>query len=298
MEWQGPYLNAGERNVHVWASQMGRNNRPCLVAASSVSPGCWTDGMITVQTFYEWLAEIVVPPLQGAGTYILVAAGNNTIRTPAGQLAMAPTAFNAHVNACRSGPYQQSNSTASLLAGDYLLFLSTNLGCQRAIPVLKTATITSRTITRGQTGSQTPREARSRVTRRLVRERDFRCRVTGVGVPAPRMLSPATRANIGNGDKPENAILMKADVHDQFDDYQFGFWSFNSRNVAQDGQVLRFYRFESSGAPSIGPGVTAAPMLARLGGPATPDPIAELFISHFTTALLWHVAGFGRDRSL
>ncbi|KAJ7803278.1 hypothetical protein B0H14DRAFT_2889203 [Mycena olivaceomarginata] len=310
MEWtlQAPYLNARERNVHVWASQLSRSNRPCLVA------GCWTDGVITVQTFYQWLAQIVVPAPQGA-TYVLVAAGNHTIMTAAGLFVMGPAAFNAHVNACRSRPHEQFNSTANLLAGDYLLFQVTHQSFQPAIPVLKTATITSRTTTRGQTGTHTPRDARSRVTRRAVRERDFRCRVTGVMVPvrqrgpnfkgmqvahifplgwmskAPSMLSSATRNSMGNGDKPVNAILMKADVHDQFDDYQFGFWP--------DGQnVFRFYRFENSGAPSIGPGATAVPMFPRLGAPATPEPIDELLRAHFITALLWHVAGFGRRQGL
>ncbi|KAJ7913078.1 hypothetical protein B0H13DRAFT_1874243 [Mycena leptocephala] len=276
MEWilQAPYLNARERNVHVWASQLSRNNRPCLVA------DCGSGS-------------------QGA-TYVLVAAGNHTIMTAAGLFVMGPAAFNAHVNACRSRPHEQFNSTASLLAGDYLLSQATHQSFQPAIPVLKTATITSRITTRSQTGTHTPRDARSRVTRRAVRERDFRCRVTGAmaparqrgpnfkGMQAPSMLSSATRNSMGNGDKPENAM---PDVHDQFDDYQFGFWP--------DGQtVFRFYRFENSGAPSIGPGATAVPMFPRLGAPATLEPIGELLRAHFITALLWHVAGFGRRQGL
>jgi hypothetical protein len=37
-------------------------------------------------------------------------------------------------------------------------------------------------------------------------------------------LTDATVVALGTGDIPENAMLMRSDVHDQFDDYQFGFW--------------------------------------------------------------------------
>ncbi|KAJ7222766.1 hypothetical protein B0H12DRAFT_1224102 [Mycena haematopus] len=92
------------------------------------------------------------------------------------------------------------------------------------------------------------------------------------------------------GDIDRNAILMRSDIHDQFDDYQFGFSYENGYN--------KFYRFEVSGAPSI-PKAPAynlhAPMrlLNALGPQQAPIP-NELFKHHFITGLLWYFKGFGR----
>ncbi|KAJ7196172.1 hypothetical protein B0H12DRAFT_1038426, partial [Mycena haematopus] len=89
-------------------------------------------------------------------------------------------------------------------------------------------------------------------------------------------------------------ILMRSDIHDQFDDYQFGF----SYSCLQENGYNKFYRFEVSGAPSI-PKAPAynlhAPMrlLNALGPQQAPIP-NELFKHHFITGLLWHFKGFGR----
>ncbi|KAJ7719701.1 hypothetical protein DFH07DRAFT_310028 [Mycena maculata] len=218
--------------------------------------------------------------------------------------------FNAHINACMNRMPEQPNSTASLLAGDYLLFQINGQAMERALPRLRSPVITSRNVTRSVTGTNTPRNSRSQMTRHSVRERDLQCRVTGTVVPmrerrpnfkgmqvahiyplghmnkARSILTSATRQSLGKGDIPENAILMRADAHDQFDNYQFGFWP--------DHGVFRFYRFERSGAPTIVQGSTV-PMYPRLGTITTAEPIAELLRTHFITALLWHVAGFGRS---
>ncbi|KAK6997035.1 hypothetical protein R3P38DRAFT_3221613 [Favolaschia claudopus] len=105
-------------------------------------------------------------------------------------------------------------------------------------------------------------------------------------------------------DLPENAFLVRSDVHDQFDDYQCGYWMVNG--------VLILFRIEKNGAPSVPDDLFGKPLRPAQGNPirapkgkgekATntkgskikePDP--RLFKVHFVTALRWHFAGFGRD---
>ncbi|KAJ6629057.1 hypothetical protein B0H10DRAFT_1987715 [Mycena sp. CBHHK59/15] len=300
MEWTAPnqYVNMGERNVHIWASRLGSNGHRCLVA------GCWTDGNLTVGTFYEWLDHIAV---QGQSPYALVAAGLNAGSMPI-------QAFIAHANACRSQIPQPRNSAAPLPQGHYFLFklnVAGGLPMDPVVPLLNVPLFTSRTLTRGATGTNTPRNSRGSQLRTAVRLRDLRCRITGTQAPQrtrgmnfkglqvahifplghmrkSTTLPHNVRTTLGNGNTPANAFLMRSDLHDQFDDYQFGFW------WHQNG--WRIYRFESSGAPGLGqPGNWG--MFPSLGGThTTPDPMPELFATHFVTCLLWHVRGFGREQ--
>ncbi|KAJ7733837.1 hypothetical protein B0H14DRAFT_513104 [Mycena olivaceomarginata] len=278
MEWTGQYLNLGERNIHVWATQYGPHGKRCLVG------GCWNDGGITIQTFHEWVEEIISDDLNWA----LVFAGPNTQH-------MLPPAFDAH----------------AMPLGDYFMYRVASNGLRPFRPKFRKLYINSRTVTRGGTGTNTPLNSRRHITRQTVRLRDLACRVTGIGVmqrlrginfkgmqvahifplgymsKASKVLTDATVAALGTGDIPENAMLMRSDVHDQFDDYQFGFWQ-----TGTHGPFV-FYRFERSGAPSVAHG-SATQMFPQLGV-APPSPTAELLENHFITGLLWHVRGFGRD---
>ncbi|KAJ7752216.1 hypothetical protein DFH07DRAFT_960648 [Mycena maculata] len=252
------YLNAAERNVHVWASVLSPRNHVCLVA------GCYNDGGLNFATFYTWLSHIIVAD-PAVHSYVLVAAGQNGIRAPNGQN-LQLVAFNAYVQGCMfQRTFVALNSTAVIPSGDYLLFqLTVNGFLQPVLPQLQRAQITSRIPTRGNTGTNT-------------KQRNHE---------ASTMLNAATRAALGRGDHPGNAILMRNDAHDQFDDYQFGFWP-DSQNV------LRFYRFERTGAMTLQQ-VCGSHLFPSLGTQAVPQPIVALLCSHFVTALLWHVAGLGR----
>ncbi|KAJ7851959.1 hypothetical protein B0H14DRAFT_2760858 [Mycena olivaceomarginata] len=323
MEFTQQYYNARERNVHVWASNLGPTNRRCLVA------GCWTDTghqQISTQMFFLWLNAILEPNPTGL-TYVLVWTGPNG--PPQMQDTLPVRDFLQSVNtAIFQGAYQHRNSPGFLQEGNYLLFgVAPQTGLRVVLPELKSTPITSRTVTRPAntgTGTGTPRSRRSEAVRMHVRARDRRCRVTGATAPsrprgtnykgmqvahiyplgywqnAQRLLSHGTMQILdfsnAKGDVDQNAVLMRSDVHDQFDDYQFGFWP-------MPNGVALFFRFEMSGAPSI---LTAA--AANLNGPmallppgplgnnAIAAPLPELFQQHFTTGLLWHVRGFGRER--
>ncbi|KAI0308800.1 hypothetical protein OF83DRAFT_1253728 [Amylostereum chailletii] len=97
-------------------------------------------------------------------------------------------------------------------------------------------------------------------------------------------------------DVPKNALLLRADVHSYFDDYQIGIF---------EGII---YKFEKDGAPSVTDTCDKLlpaksyrpPKAATLAATARYPDQKELEIEeallnfHFRTCLLWHVAGGGR----
>ncbi|KAJ7243587.1 hypothetical protein B0H12DRAFT_1188514 [Mycena haematopus] len=312
MEWYPwrRYLNAEKRDVHVWASENSVNGNRYLVA------GCWTNGgRITAQVFYDWLGEILLN--RSNGNYVLVFIGPRTPSVGVETEYMSSQAFQQYVNVSVTNRAYVQAGPQVLQAGDYLLFrLSAQGQLRRVVPDLRETPITSRTVTRPTgTGTKKNPHKRSQLVRNDVRARDLCCRATGILVlgrrrgqnfkgmqvahiyplgywnMANRLLSSQVRHHLAavKGDHAENALLMRSDAHDQFDDYQFGFWQ---RNNAGPGPA--FYRFERSGAPSI-PVLSNSPMGVPLGTTATPNFRSELLKSHFVTCLLWHVCGFGRD---
>ncbi|KAJ7809333.1 hypothetical protein B0H14DRAFT_3881042, partial [Mycena olivaceomarginata] len=135
--------------------------------AAVLVAGCWTDighQRIPMQTFYQWLDAIVYPDPAGL-PYVLARQGGN------GQHPMhddvLPTTFQQNVNnAVNLGAFEPRNSTGYLLPGDYFLFrLTPQRTLQRVLPNLKPTPITSRTVTRGATGTRTPRNSRSKMVR-------------------------------------------------------------------------------------------------------------------------------------
>ncbi|KAJ7189226.1 hypothetical protein C8R46DRAFT_1024396 [Mycena filopes] len=95
-------------------------------------------------------------------------------------------------------------------------------------------------------------------------------------------------------DISENTILLRADLHAQFDAYQFGFESsYNPQTKQWSRQSLRV--FERDGAASIPreriqTGTLFPPHADSLEGP----DVHPLFTTHhLMTGLLWHVAGSG-----
>ncbi|PPQ87618.1 hypothetical protein CVT25_005803 [Psilocybe cyanescens] len=127
--------------------------------------------------------------------------------------------------------------------------------------------------------------------------------------PYSGFIPKATRLDIGFGpnhpfanllsskaaaDKPFNAMVMRSDVHSQYDDYQFGIYK------------KKVIVFEKSGAPLLIKenriDLLDLPSSERYGDTLSPQDqtdIAEeiddrLILNHFITGLLWHVAKGGR----
>jgi len=155
--------------------------------------------------------------------------------------------------------------------------------------------------------------SRNTGTRLAVRMRDKRCLVTGqaaakrarggnftglevahifplMGVGAPEWTStllPSARVEVAtrqDADRPLNAILLRADIHSLFDDYQWSIWS--------EQGTHKVVRFEKSGATVLEPYPTANLRPSNLN---TIDPCSlELVRSHLHVALLTHVRGVGK----
>ncbi|KAJ7768141.1 hypothetical protein DFH07DRAFT_807880 [Mycena maculata] len=193
--------------------------------------------------------------------------------------------------------------------------------------------IATRIISRS--GTRTGGIPRNDATRASVRIRDLKCRVTGqpappgsrgynfVGlevahifplgaveqfrdaftysehrVPLYNPLGIATQPRVAHIDIPENALLLRGDVHAQFDAYQFAF-----ELSVESGQfaVPRIRLFEKYGAPSIPRnGLRRLKIATNPPDPNIPRSpnnaydVSPFFLAqHFMTALLWHVAGNG-----
>ncbi|EPQ53181.1 hypothetical protein GLOTRDRAFT_131461 [Gloeophyllum trabeum ATCC 11539] len=172
---------------------------------------------------------------------------------------------------------------------------------------------------RKKTASQTPSGASSKDSDKVdrnsavvnaVRKRDKACRVSGipavdrkrgrnftefhvahviplfatgmiVNSPLGTQLSITSPTDI---DVPTNAMLMRADIHALFDDYQFGI----------DAMTSMLYRFEKSGAPFLEGRHTMAIPLGTTGLAAEPEVRREYLRDHFRTCLLWHFKGGGQ----
>ncbi|KAJ6583319.1 hypothetical protein B0H10DRAFT_2234861 [Mycena sp. CBHHK59/15] len=185
--------------------------------------------------------------------------------------------------------------------------------------------ITTRTISRS--GTNTAGTPRKDAIRSDVCSRDLKCRVTGQNAPPGSRgynFSGLEVAHIfplgsagkfheaftwGAHEQPlyiplriprsprvkdidiiQNALVMRGDVHSQFDDYQFGFET--SRDPVTGRLALpRLRLFEKDGAPSINRNQSHYLHTVTVQGIA--DVNATLLTQHFLTALLWHVAGNG-----
>ncbi|KAJ7195048.1 hypothetical protein GGX14DRAFT_404195 [Mycena pura] len=88
----------------------------------------------------------------------------------------------------------------------------------------------------------------------------------------------------------KNALVLRGDVHSQFDAYQFAFEPSMNHQTHQFN-IPRLRLFERDGAPSISRQQPYRLQPAQSN--ATPDVNPLLLTQHFLTALLWHVAGNG-----
>ena len=101
-------------------------------------------------------------------------------------------------------------------------------------------------------------------------------------------------------DQPRNALLLRADVHSLFDDYQWSIWVCQVYSISsflipfqfEQGKPTRIVRFEKSGAAVLEPYETAEFSPSSLSG--TSAPSVTLLMEHLHVALLIHVRGVGK----
>ncbi|KAJ7573990.1 hypothetical protein C8J56DRAFT_803548 [Mycena floridula] len=82
-------------------------------------------------------------------------------------------------------------------------------------------------------------------------------------------------------DRPRNAILMRSDIHDVFDGYQFSYFHI----VSSRKQRLPSHRLERDGAPSLPKSFDNTMLLPPMSTIKTPDCNWNLLRGHFITSL-------------
>ena len=101
-------------------------------------------------------------------------------------------------------------------------------------------------------------------------------------------------------DQPHNALLLRADVHSLFDDYQWSIWVCQIYSIPyflmplqfEQGKPTQIVRFEKSGAAVLETYETAEFSPSSLS--STPAPNMALLMEHLRVALLIHVRGVGK----
>ena len=109
---------------------------------------------------------------------------------------------------------------------------------------------------------------------------------------------------VANADTPKNAMLLRADIHALFDDYQWSLWV---RTMSKKGNIFfiafqelpnnkfKVVRFEKSGATALAEPEQNKTINFNQSNVDTDFPSSGLIRDHFRTALLLHVRGFGRS---
>ncbi|KAF8512698.1 hypothetical protein JB92DRAFT_266126 [Gautieria morchelliformis] len=295
----GSYINESERNVHVWSSMVkacshdSKNffKKPTL----GLIAGCYIhDGWLPVSMLYNWLDRIMRLEEPEIGNMAL-------FRCP-----MDPRKVSFQVGniACPGGPPLQNTPTSMVQEGHYMIYRY-NKELNSFVPVwpqLITAKFKRRSPSPSQTCTPSPSRTLTRccvVTGQAAVQRARGGNFTGlevahifplmgVGIPEwTATLSASTRAQVLTrqaADRPFNAILLRADVHSLFDDYQWSIW------FAQG--IPKIVRFEKSGATAL-KGCQVRNL--RPSNLNTTAPCSmELLDAHLTIALLTHVRGFGK----
>ncbi|GBE85889.1 hypothetical protein SCP_0804130 [Sparassis crispa] len=295
------YFNEDQRDVHVWCSRVDID---CMLK------------LVAVNVFYQWLAMIInLNRSSQFDTLVLVPCKDPRLlsRTNHRSFFSSPSVdqhlpqdSTALLNPGHYAPYKLSDDNLIPVSIELHKLLCSSKHEQRRGP-LKPASSAS-------PSPKNDSERRSNKTRKTVRCRDKRCVVTGeealrrnrgynfTGLEVAHIFPLAFTGDATamaamphdvaeqlkdykSADKPENAMLLRADVHKLFDNYQFGIWP-------TDGTL---YRFERSGAPVIGrlPSDDVSQELAVLKAHGISS---QFFIEHFRVCLSWHVRGHGRRR--
>ncbi|KIK60445.1 hypothetical protein GYMLUDRAFT_244434 [Collybiopsis luxurians FD-317 M1] len=301
-------INIDQRNVFIWSNNVFFNYQLALIggmaftfeqafelqATTIYALGFYTDGTITYSN---------------VETMIWIILKNDT-GFPIHSLYVTPIDVNPQI---MSGRTYVKPLTKSKF--DVIEFIDLS----GAPPKLREAIIQSRTpgpSTRGTAGG-TRRSSKSRSVRDKVRRRDGKCRVSQTTAPfrsrglnykgfqvahifplgytrqasqivEPLLLPFVSHREIADG--PHNALLLRSDIHDQFDDYQLSC----KLVIIQGMRFWKIVRFERTGAPSVSatPGYLSPPVPSII----VEDFNEGLMKHHFETCVLWHVAGFGRGR--
>lgn len=307
----GSYINESERNVHVWCSIV----RPCSYNRKNLLnkptlgliAGCYVHGgWLPASVFYNWLDRIMTLEEDETGNMTLFRCPKDPRTMP---FSIGPIP--------RHGPPLERTLKSSVTEGHYMIYLydKQHNNCVPAWPQLVPAQFRRRSRSPSQTCTPSPSGTPSRDTgtRIAVRMRDKRCLVTsqaavkrarggnftglevahiyplmGVGVPEwTATLSASALAQVATrqvADRPHNAILLRADIHSLFDDYQWSIWS--------EQGIHKIVRFEKSGATVLDQYPTADLRPSSLN---TTSPCSlELLRAHLHVALLIHVRGVGK----
>lgn len=262
-------------------------------------------GWLPIFVFYEWLNRIMELNQDDRGNMALFPCDDP--RTKPFRIGWFP----------HHGKYLPKGSEDTIKAGHYMLFKfdKASKSFVASWPTLVSANFKRRSRSPSQTCTPSPSGSarRNAGTRIDVRMRDRRCLVTGqAAVKRARggnftglevahifplmgvgddvwteLLSTTAQKAVLNhrlADRPCNAILLRADIHSLFDDYQWSIWF--------DHGKARIVRFERSGATVLEHYDSADLRPATLD---TIDPCSmELLDAHLRVALLIHVKGVGK----
>jgi len=305
------YVNESERNVHIWCSLVKSCTYKKFAGKSTLGlvAGCYVHNWLPVSVFYKWLHVILDLSAKEKGNMALFPCPD-----PRKQ---------AHRIGAIGVPNQKplsKQSTDNMEAGHYMLFRydPTKNSFFSAWPTLTPTNFKRRTRSASQTCTPSPNssstQSRDTQTRIDVRMRDKRCLVTGqAAVGRARggnftgfevahifplmaventdwtdLMPPAARQQVCTrqvADRPHNAILLRADIHSLFDDYQWSIW-------VEQGKPRRIVRFEKSGAAVLeqNESVDFSPTSLSTAVP----PSMPLLMEHLRVALLIHVRGVGK----
>ncbi|KAJ7718820.1 hypothetical protein B0H16DRAFT_1796904 [Mycena metata] len=163
-----------------------------------------------------------------------------------------------------------------------------------------------------RTGTNTAARRRD-ITRLEARRRDLGCRVTAQKAPAGSrgydftgltvLLHPLygwynipQQPAMNHIDIPQNAIVLRADVHSQYDAYQFGLEPRVVQGTTSgklEYSVPEVRIFERDGAFSLDRSEKL--FMKPPAVPGTTDVNHMFLLQHLMTGILWHVAGNGMN---
>jgi len=248
----GSYINESERNVHVWCSIV----RPCSYDSKQLInkptlgliAGCYIhNGWLPVSVLYNWLDRIMRLQAHETGNMALFRCPQDprNLSFPIGSIPRPKE------------PPLERTLTSTVKEGHYMIYLydKSLANFVSVWPQLVVAQFKRRSRSPSQTCTPSPSgtPTRNTGTRIAVRMRDKRCLVTGqaavkrarggnftglevahifplMGVGIPEWTAPlpaSARAQVLTrqaADRPYNALLLRADVHSLFDDYQWSIW--------------------------------------------------------------------------
>ncbi|KAK0472850.1 hypothetical protein IW261DRAFT_1424006 [Armillaria novae-zelandiae] len=314
------YENEDQRNVHIWASEPPDSERLLI----RLMAGCYTSDRhpIPASTLYEW-CQIGYPSFgtkiwhKGTSMCVYLFKVPNDPRQVFSQseFRISPEYFDAVKSRflhlpnrndvmVKEGHYlafQVMDKFPQELRGRLLVMNDGTTICPFCPEVLKPL-FSERQRSPGGTATTSTIRNQNTVT-------NFHMYYDRNTSPIYRDFNIHQRSIRKDIDQPFNAMFLRADVHEQFDDYQFVIWVYAISlfsmllPISESAQSGRMWVFEASGAPSLGGqikfiGHTPRPDNSMLH----PDDVSvarasDVFMQHhYETGVLWHFAGGGRRR--